>query len=169
MPVIVYKSGTSRYVLYTAHTSRDVPHVVKVVTKSELAVLNRAIALLRSLTDEPHAVDAIPRSGAVTRFVREFLVHDPTGDISCAEAWNFFREVAASGALKPMRKSEFFRRLPAVVEATYDAKKCHSIRRDGRTVRGFKSVTIREHTIPSTVVELEPDDDLAGFRRGVRR
>jgi|EBPBio282013_DNA_FD.fasta_scaffold06620_3 hypothetical protein len=127
------------------------------MSKSEIAVLNRAIALLRSLTDEPHAVDAIPRSGAVTRFVREFLVHDPTGDISCAEAWRFFCEVAASGALKPMRKLEFFRRLPAVVEATYDAKKCHSIRRDGRTLRGFKSVTIREQPSAITTLELEPE------------
>lgn len=118
------------------------------MTRTELAVLNRAIALLRSLTDEPHAVDSMPRSGAVTRFVREYLVPDPSADISCAEAWSFFCEVATSGALKPMRKAEFLRRLPAVMEATYDAKKCHSIRRDGRTVRGFKSVTIREQALP---------------------
>jgi hypothetical protein len=116
------------------------------MTKSELAVLNRAIALLGSLTDEPHAVDSIPRSGAVARFVREYLVPDPASDISCAEAWSFFCEVATSGELKPMRQSEFLRRLPAVMEATYGAKKCHSIRRDGHTVRGFRAITIKLET-----------------------
>lgn len=125
------------------------------MARTELGVLLRAIALLRSLTDEPHAVDSIPRSGAVTRFVREYLVPDPAADISCAEAWNFFCEVAASGALKPMRKAAFLRRLPAVMEATYGAKKCHSIRRDGRTLCGFKSVDIREHTSPPSVPEPE--------------
>jgi hypothetical protein len=43
------------------------------------------------------------------------------------------------------------------MEVTYGAKKCHSIRRNGRSVRGFKSVTIREHASPVTTLELQPE------------
>lgn len=113
------------------------------MSKSEIAVLNRAIALLRSLTDEPHAVDAIPRSGALTRFVRDYLVADPAADISCAEAWSFFCEVASSGELKPIRQSEFFRRLPPAMESVYNVRKSHNIQRDGRRVRGFRGIGFR--------------------------
>jgi len=32
------------------------------------------------------------------------------------------------------------------MEVTFRAKKCHSIRREGRTVRGFKAITIKLET-----------------------
>lgn len=118
------------------------------MTRSELDLIRRAIALLRSLTDEPHPVDSIPRSSPVAKFVRDYLVADPAADISCSEAWSFFCEVARSGELKPIRQSEFLRRLPAAMEAIYGAKKSHSIRRNGCTLRGFKSVTLRESVCP---------------------
>jgi hypothetical protein len=122
------------------------------MTSTEVQSIRRTISLLCSLINEPHAVDSIPRSSPVAKFVREYLAHDPAADISCSEAWSFFCEVARSGELKPMRQSEFLRRLPAAMEATYGTKKSHSIRRNGRTVRGFKSVTIREHVLPSSVL-----------------
>ena len=114
------------------------------MTKTEIAAINRAIALLNSLTGEPYESVPLPRSCAVTRFVREYLAPDPVADISCAEAWGFFCEVAQAGELPPVRKAIFLRQLPGAMEAVYDVRKCHNIERAGGRVRGFKGITLNE-------------------------
>jgi hypothetical protein len=34
--------------------------------------------------------------------------------------------------------------LPGAMAAVFGVRKCHTVKRDGQTVRGFKSVTIRD-------------------------
>ena len=127
------------------------------MTKTELSILNRAVALLRSLTDEPQAVDPEPRRCPVVRFAKRFLANDPIADISCGELWTFYREISASGELPTMPQAAFFRRLPFVLESVFGVRKCHHIVRSGHRVRGFRGVGIRLDASPPAVVELEPD------------
>lgn len=78
--------------------------------------------------------------------------------MTSTELWQFYREVAAAGEVEPLSKSEFMRRLPGVMEATFSVKKCHNIRRGAQTVRGFKSVSIAETACPVTKkLWLEPE------------
>src|SRR6266550_5009026 len=130
---------------------------VEGMTRTELQIVKRAIDVLRLLTDEPQAVSAPPRNCPVSDFARRYLVLDPAGDVSCDELWTFYREISDAGELPAIRKVAFYRRLAAVMESAFGVKKCHSIQRDGRTVRGFKSVGIREDSCPVTTLELEPE------------
>ena len=82
---------------------------------------------------------------------------DPKADLSCAEAWQYFQEVAQAGELQPTRKATFLRQLPTSMEAAYQVRRCHSILRSGRRVRGFKGIGIRMDAGKSAVVELEPE------------
>jgi hypothetical protein len=116
------------------------------MTRTEITAINRAIALLHSLTGEPHESVPLPRSCSVTRFVREYLAPDPAADVSCGELWTFYREISDAGELPPMRKTIFLRRLPVVMQEIYAARKSHGIQREGRRVRGFKGVGIRMDT-----------------------
>jgi hypothetical protein len=129
------------------------------MTSQESNLIRHAIALLQKLapSDEPSAVDYPTRRDPIMRFVQQYLTQVPDTDVSCNELWAFYSEISASRELPPMRKATFFRKLPAALEMTYGAKKCHSISRDGRTLRGFKSVTIREHTSPVGTLEVEPE------------
>lgn len=127
------------------------------MTEPELVVLNRALTLLRSLADEPHKSDPLPRSCAVTRFVREYLAPDPATDVSCSELWTFYREISDAGELPPMRKAAFLRRLPGTMAAVFDACKSHDIEREGHRLRGFRAVGIREHACTATTPEIEPE------------
>lgn len=118
------------------------------MTSQEGDLIRRAIALLQKLAPdgEPCAVDYPTRRDPIMRFAQQYLVQNPDTDVSCAELWEFYREISDSGELPPMRKATFLRQLPAVMEVTFGAKKCHSIRREGRTVRGFKAITIKLET-----------------------
>jgi len=68
---------------------------------------------------------------------------DPTTDVTSAELWRFFAEVAASGEVRPLPKAEFLRRLPAVMARLFGSLKSHNIVRAGHRVRGFRGVDIR--------------------------
>jgi len=115
------------------------------MTPNEINLARRALELLhRLLQDEPQVVDSTPRRCPVAQFARRYLVRDPSGEVTCTGLWQFYHEVAAAGEVEPLSKSEFLRRLPGVMEATFGVKKCHNIRRGTQTVRGFKSVTIAE-------------------------
>jgi hypothetical protein len=71
-------------------------------------------------------------------------VRQPAADMSSAELWTFYKEVAASGELEPLTKQEFLRALPRAMMTVFGVKKCHTLKREDQTVRGFKSVTIRD-------------------------
>lgn len=114
--------------------------------KSEIAIIKRAIALLHSLTDEPCAVDSVPRSCAVSVFARRYLVRDPKNSLTCQEISQFYAEVAASGEVEPLGKAEFLRRLPGVMQAVFGVRKSHAVECERRRVRGFKGVGIRLDT-----------------------
>jgi hypothetical protein len=128
------------------------------MTKSEIAVIHRALDLLHQLvpSEEPYPGGPAPWRSPVHQFIKEYLVREPGGDMSCAELWRFYTEIVAAGELEPLTKQEFLRKLPGALEATFGVKKCHNVERDGAKVRGFKSVTIREETSPTTPLEPEP-------------
>ena len=117
------------------------------MTKSESDLIRRAIELLRRVVPddgEPHAVDLSPRRCPVAMFAKEYLVRQPGGDMSTAELFQFYDEVAATGELDRLSKSEFLRRLPNVLEIAFNLRKSHDIQRCGSRVRGFKGITVRE-------------------------
>jgi len=109
----------------------------------EVAVINRAIALLRSLTEEPRVTDPMPSQCPVVRFAKQFLTNNSADDLSCSELWTFYREIADAGELPLVRKALFLRRLPAAMQAVLNVKKSHAIERAGRRVRGFRGATIK--------------------------
>ena len=88
-------------------------------------------------------------------FAKRYLARDPDSDMSCVELWTFFSEVAAAGAVERMSRAEFLRALPGALAAIYDVRKSHAIKRDGKTVRGFRGITIREQTEPSGHLVIE--------------
>ena len=108
--------------------------------------MRRALELLRPLVpDAPGRVGRpAPRRCPVLMFAQRYLAAEPGSDMTSDELWRFYAEVAAVGELEPVSKSEFLRRLPGVMEATFGARKCHSIRRAKGIVRGFKGATVRE-------------------------
>lgn len=123
------------------------------MTNTEIQAIRRAITMLCALIDEPQECAPVPYQSPIRRFVREYLAPDPKADISCGEAWQYFQEIAEAGELPPMRKTIFLRQLPIVLEAAYQVRRCHSIMRSGRRVRGFRGVGIRMDTGSPTVVE----------------
>lgn len=56
-----------------------------------------------------------------------------------------------------MRKAVFLHRLPGAMESAFGARKCHSIERAGRRLRGFRGVGIRLDVSPPAAVELEAE------------
>src|SRR5579864_735908 len=113
------------------------------MTKTELAMVNRAITLLKSLTNGPEEDGPPLQLSPIGRFVQEYLAPDPGSDFGCQELWQFFQEIVKAGELPTMRKSVFLRGLPGVMHAVYDVRKCHNIERFGRRVRGFRGVNSR--------------------------
>ena len=133
---------------------------VRRMLKSEIDLIRRAVELLRRVVPddgEPCAVDPAPRRCPVNSFAKHYLHRDPASDLSSLELWEFYAEVAASGELERLSKAEFLRRIPGVMQASFGVNKCHNIQRDGRAVRGFKSVGIRENIDPPRLLELEPE------------
>ena len=84
-------------------------------------------------------------------------MRQPGADLTTNELWKFYLEIASTGALEPLTKQEFLRALPGAMAAAYGLRKCHTIKRQGQTLRGFKSVTIREAANPAAMLELEPE------------
>jgi len=89
-------------------------------------------------------------------FAQRYLQREPAEDVTSIELWQFYNEVAATGEIEPLPKAEFLRRLPAVMEAEFGARKCHNIQRAGHRVRGFHGVGIRLAACPPSVLEVEP-------------
>jgi hypothetical protein len=116
------------------------------MTRSEIDLIRRALRLLNKLVpdDEPRGADPTPRPCPVIAFAKRFLERQPGADMSSAELFTFYAEVAAAGESDPLSKPEFLRALPGAMAAVFGVRKCHTVKRDGQTVRGFKSVTIRD-------------------------
>ena len=115
------------------------------MTRSELDLIRRALQLLHRLVpdDEPRE-SYPPRRCPVAMFADKFLKRDPASHQSSQELWTFFGEVAASGEVEALSKTEFLRRLPAAMEYVFGVRKSHNIEWDGGRVRGFKGVGLRE-------------------------
>jgi hypothetical protein len=116
------------------------------MTTSEIDLIRSALQLLHKLVpdDEPRACDSTPRPCPVVRFAKRYLMRQPGEDMTSAELWTFYAEVAAAGESEPLTKQEFLRALPGAMAAAFGLKKCHAVQRDGQNLRGFRSVTIRE-------------------------
>jgi hypothetical protein len=128
------------------------------VSRTEIDLIRRALDLLHRLVpdDEPRPITTIPQRGPVSVFAKRYLTRDPASDLTCAELWQFFGEVSASGEVGPLSKSEFLRRLPTALEEIFNVRKCHNVERDGQRLRGFRGVGIRVDASPVTTLELEP-------------
>jgi hypothetical protein len=118
------------------------------MTAEEIDLIQRALELLHRLVapegDSAHRLAA--HRSMVILFAERYLKRDALEDVTCAELWQFYREIVAAGDLEPVSKSEFLRLLPAAMETTFGVKKCHGILRDGVRLRGFRSVTLRDDT-----------------------
>ena|SRR6266516_729356 len=129
------------------------------MTRSELDLIRRALQILHKIVpdDEIREVNLVPRRCPVILFAKRYLTRQPGSDLSTAELWRFYTEVVAAAESEPLTKQEFLRALPGAMAAVFGVNKCHTIQRDGQTVRGFKSVTIREHALSPSVIEIEPE------------
>jgi hypothetical protein len=126
------------------------------MTSQETDLIRRALELLHQLvpSGQPHASDPAPRRCPALAFAQRYLERQPASDMTSAELWQFFKEVAASGELEPLTKPVFQRALPGAMEAVFGVKKCHAIKRGRQTVRGFKWVGVREEACPATTFGL---------------
>src|SRR5690348_4465075 len=115
------------------------------MNRSEIKTVQRAIELLHRLLppDQSRPSALAPSNNPVMLFVQNYLVREPARDLSTAELWCFYREVAASGELPPLARQAFQTALPAAMEAVLGLKKSHCLNRDGHNVRGFKGAELR--------------------------
>ena len=116
------------------------------MTKLEIDAIRRTINTLQRMLpeDEPRMIPSSPRRASLFRFVTKYLVATGSGDLSCRELWDFYCDVAAAGRLPSMPKTLFFRELPGVMEPAFGLKKCHNVKYNGKAVRGFRGIEIRE-------------------------
>jgi len=108
--------------------------------------IRRVLELLEPLlakNEQPLCDNFASRSCPVKYFAKRYLMREPTEDVTSAELWRFFAEVAASGQVLLLPKAEFLRRLPAVMERLFGALKSHNVERVGHRLRGFRGVGIR--------------------------
>ena len=115
------------------------------MTKAEIDLIRRAIELLHHLVPDAEPHTGVPRNREcpVLQFARKYLLREPDADVSSHELWKFYSEIVAAGELEPLTQRAFQRTLPGAMELTFGVKKCHSIKRAERTVRGFKGVDLR--------------------------
>ena len=129
------------------------------MTSQDRYLIRRALELLHRLVpdDEPHVCDYAPRPCPVGLFSKRYLKSDLAQDVTTAELWQFYSEIATAGELPVIKKTVFLRALTDAIEATLGMKKCHTIERAGRKVRGFRGIDMREDARPVTTLELEPE------------
>ena len=127
------------------------------MTKYELDLIRNALNLLHRLApcDELHVGSTGPRHDPVVVFAKRYLQRASACDLTTAELAQFYREIAATGELEPLADAVFLRKLTGAMAAVFDVRKSHAIQRDGRTVRGFRGVTIRERAVPIDLREIE--------------
>ena len=75
------------------------------MTRSEINLIRRALALLHKLVpdDEPRASGPKPQPCPVIQFAKRSLVRQPGADMSSADLWTFYKEIAGAG--EPSRNS----------------------------------------------------------------
>src|SRR5215469_13159194 len=115
------------------------------MTSHQLHLIRGALELLHQLAprDDPATIQRPRRLSPVAKFARHYLKRDPDQNITCAELWLFYQEIARSGELAMLTRSEFLRALPAAMEETFQAKKSHNIvrRRKRQRVQGCDDST----------------------------
>lgn len=116
------------------------------MTESEKESIHRAIELLQAVVSgaAPRPEGPSTRPCPVVRFARQYLMRYPGADITVDDLWSFYHEVALAGEAELLTRRQFDRILPRAMEEAFGVKKSHSVRRDNRSRRGFKTVTIRE-------------------------
>ena len=129
------------------------------MTKYENDLIRQTLNILHRLVpcDEPQAGYSEPRRDPVVVFCKHYLRRAPAADLSTAELYRFYCEIAATGELEPLAEAQFLRKLTGVMAAVFDARKSHAIMRDGHTVRGFRGVEIREQAVPVEHLVLDKD------------
>ena len=128
------------------------------MTNQEIQIIKQALAILHRLVpdDEPRDVDLTPRRCPVQAFAKRYLARDPGSDMSCAELWQFYAEVAAAGEAEKLKQAEFYRALPAAMASVFGVRKSHAINRDGTNVRGFRGIAVREQAEPEHFIGRKP-------------
>jgi hypothetical protein len=91
------------------------------MTRSEIVLISRSLQLLHRLVPdgEARASDGMPRPCPVRLFVERYLVRQPGADMSSAELWAFYMEVAAAGESDPLTKQGFLRAMPGAMAAAF--------------------------------------------------
>ncbi len=127
------------------------------MTTPEIKIIKQALNILHRLIpdDEPRAVDLTPRRCPVQAFAKRYLERAPDKDMTTEEIGAFYSEVAAAGEAERLSRGAFLRVLPGAMAAVFGLRKSHAIKRDGKTMRGFRGVTIREQAIPVEHVVLD--------------
>ena len=116
------------------------------MTAQEYQLVRDALATLHRIIPDDHiyAVNTAPRRCPVQAFAKRWVKLDPNSDMSVAELWEFYAEIAAAGKAEPISRSVFQRSLPGAMMAVFGARKSHAIRRDAKTLRGFRGITISD-------------------------
>ena len=110
----------------------------------EIEIIRSAIRLLHHLApNTPRATDFNAPPCPVQQYLKNYLCRDPDGDMSCAELWRYYAELAAAGQAEPLARSVFFRALPDAMAVVYGARKSHAIRREDKNVRGFRGISVK--------------------------
>jgi hypothetical protein len=107
------------------------------MTTTDLLALRNAIEILETLLPVSLTVSTCP----VMKFVRTCLIADSADNTSSEELLAFFQELAGLGAFPPLSPGVFYRRLGPAIYQTFGIRRSHDIRRKGKSVRGFNSVS----------------------------
>ena len=110
----------------------------------DIAIIRSAIQLLQHLApNAPRAADFHTSPCPVLQYLKNYLCRDPDGDMSCAELWRYYAELAAAGQAEPLTRSVFSRALPDAMAVVYGVRKSHAIRREDKNVRGFRGISVK--------------------------
>lgn len=118
------------------------------MNQSEIEIARQAIQLLRTLVPDDKIRTENPgtRRCPVTQFVERHLKSELGSDMTTAELWRFYSEVAAAGELESVTRHQFLKSLPVTMRAIFGVNKCHRVVRNGRNLRGFRGINIRFET-----------------------
>ena len=137
------------------HVFTNVAMVVIIMTNEKLALVYRALLLLRVALEEPVHDKSTQNLNTVDDLAINHLIFDSDSDYSCEELWSLYREVAGVRLVPYLTKTVFLKKLPSAMERAFGVRKSTNLVRDGHRVRGFKRIGPRPIEEPITAAELE--------------
>ena len=95
--------------------------VVRGMTELENELILRAIELLQKLVPDgtPRPQRPASRPCPVLDFARRYLMRDPADEMTTAELWQFYEELASVGEVEVLGRRAFERALPGAMEETF--------------------------------------------------